>query len=92
MTAPTDRLGQTVTADPRHICLDLADGFSDIPLFGSMGVSPMSSTGVSLGALTGPPVGLFGIASEQHGRDGRATHGQVLGTPNGDARAAAKTA
>jgi hypothetical protein len=78
MTAPTDRLGHTVTVDPCHICLDLADGFSDIPLSGSMGVSPMSTTGVS-------PVGFFGITGDQHGRDGRATHGQ-------DARAAAKTA
>ena len=27
---------------------------------------------------------------DQHGRDGRAIHGQVLGTPNGDARAREK--
>jgi len=47
----------------------------------SMGVSPMSPTDVS-------PV----EPRDQHGRDGLATHrraagGQVLGTPNGDARA-----
>jgi transcriptional regulator with XRE-family HTH domain len=47
----------------------------------SMGVSPVESVGTR----------------DQHGRDGRATHrraagGQVLGTPNGDARATGREA
>jgi len=48
----------------------------------SMGVSPMSLTGVS-------PVD-SAETNDQHGRDpplADATHGQVLGTPDGDARA-----
>ena len=71
----------------------------------SMGVSPMSPTGVSpmsLPAGQADPTGVQPVepteTSDQHGRDGRATHGQVLGTPlggprpDGDARATGREA
>jgi transcriptional regulator with XRE-family HTH domain len=70
----------------------------------SMGVSRMSPTGVSpmsLPAGQADPTGVSPVESvgtrDQHGRDGRATHrraagGQVLGTPNGDARATGREA
>jgi len=48
-------------------------------------LEPTGGTGIPVRGPSGLPVS----SSPDHGRDGRDTHGQVLGTPNGDAHATA---